>query len=336
MSGTVPAVYVRSYDGGYEQAGMAVHAGVMLVHLDTDFGGDTDDACALVFLLGQPEVELAGVTTVADRAGRRAGYARHCLDLAGRDGIPVIAGATASMTTLSIAEPVIDDERHWPGGLPCRPAPPGAALDLLQRNIERGATLIAIGPWTNLALLEIARPGSLSRVPVVATGGWTGLGAGLPPWGPDMDFNVQWDSRAAEIVAAAADLTLAPLPVTLTAHLRAADLTRLRAAGPLGGLLARQGEAHGHDYQMAELGRLHEGLPDDLLNFQYDAVACAVALGWPGAVVEQVRLDLVREGELVCFRPGPAGPPRRVLVDLDTGGFADYWLTAVEAAQPPA
>jgi len=134
----------------------------MLVHLDTDFGGDTDDACALAFLLGQPGVELAGVTTVADRAGRRAGYVRYCLDLAGRDGIPVIAGATASMTTRRIAEPVIDDERYWPGGLPCRPAPAGAALDLLQRNLERGATLVAIGPWTNLALLEIARPRSLS------------------------------------------------------------------------------------------------------------------------------------------------------------------------------
>ncbi len=58
----------------------------MLVHLDTDLGGDTDDACALALLLGQADVELAGITTVADRAGRRAGYARHCLNLAGRDG----------------------------------------------------------------------------------------------------------------------------------------------------------------------------------------------------------------------------------------------------------
>jgi purine nucleosidase len=117
------------------------------------------------------------------------------------------------------------------------------------RNLERGATLIATGPWTNLALLEIARPGSLNWAPVVATGGWTGLATGLPRWGPEMDFNVQWDTRAAEVVAATADLTLVPLPVTLTAHLRAVDLPRLRASGPLGELLARQGEAHGHDFQ---------------------------------------------------------------------------------------
>ncbi len=308
----------------------------MLVHLDTDLGGDTDDACALALLLGQAAGVLVGITTVADRAGRRAGYVRHCLSLAGRDGIPVIAGAGLSMTTLQSAEPVIDDERHWPAGLACCPSPPGAALDLLLRNLERGATLVAIGPWTNLALLEIARPGSLNRAPVVATGGWTGLAPGLPPWGPEMDFNVQWDTRAAEIVAATADLTLVPLPVTLTAQLRAADLPRLRASGPLGELLARQGEAHGHDFQMNQMGRLHAGLPDDLLNFQYDPVACAVALGWPGATVEETRLQLVHDGELVRFRPGTAGRPMRVLTDLDSGSFTEYWLNAVEAAQSPA
>jgi inosine-uridine nucleoside N-ribohydrolase len=77
----------------------------MLVHLDTDLGGDTDDACALALLLDRAGVELAGITTVADRAGRRAGYARHCLSLAGREGVPVIAGAGLSMTTLQSAEP---------------------------------------------------------------------------------------------------------------------------------------------------------------------------------------------------------------------------------------
>lgn len=304
----------------------------MLVHLDTDLGGEADDACALAFLLGQPGVELAGVTTVADRAGRRAGYARYCLDLAGRDGIPVIAGAGLSITTLQSDEPVTGDERYWPGGLPCCPSPPGAALDLLLRNIEQGATLVAIGPWTNLALLEIARPGSLRRTPVVATGGWTGLGTGLPQWGPEMDYNVQQDTRAAEIVASTADLTLVPLPVTLKAHLRAADLPRLRACGRLGELLARQGQAHGHDFQMAQTGRLHTGLPDDLLNFQYDPVACAVALGWPGATVQETRVQLIRDGELVRFRPGTDGRLIRILTDLDSGSFAEYWLTAVEAA----
>jgi purine nucleosidase len=307
---------------------------VMRIHLDTDFGGDTDDACALAMLLGWPGAELVGITTAADPAGRRAGYVTHLLELVGRDDIPVAAGAQLSLTTLRSAEPVTDDERHWPSGLACRASPPGAALDLLDHSIEQGATIVGIGPWTNLALLEVARPGSLGRVPVVAMGGWTGSpAAGLPQWGPEMDFNVQWDTRAAEIVAATARLTMVTLPVTLNAHLRAADLPRLRASGPLGELLARQSEAHGHDYGMAELGRTHTGLPDDLLNFQYDPVACAVALGWSGAVVEDVRLQPVLDAGVLRFQPDPGGRPTRVVVDLNAASFTESWLAAVEAAQ---
>jgi inosine-uridine nucleoside N-ribohydrolase len=65
-------------------------------------------------------------------------------------------------------------------------------------------------------LLEVARPGCLGRVPVVAMGGWTGPPAGgLPAWGPEMDHNVQFDTRAAQILTAtAARLTLVQLRVS--------------------------------------------------------------------------------------------------------------------------
>jgi hypothetical protein len=137
------------------------------VHLDTDLGGDTDDACALVMLLGWAGVEITGITTVADPGGRRAAYVAHLLHLAGRNDIPLAAGAEVSSTTLDQLDPVIDDERHWPTSITPRPSPPGAALDLLERSLDAGATLIAIGPYTNLALLEITRAGSLNRQPPV-------------------------------------------------------------------------------------------------------------------------------------------------------------------------
>ena len=307
----------------------------MLIHLDTDLGGDPDDACALAMLLGWPGVELVGITTVLDVGGRRAGYVAHALALAGHDGVPLAAGAGVSLTTLRVADPVVDDERHWPRALAPRPSPPGAALDLLAQSIEAGATVVAIGPSTNLALLEVARPGSLGRAPVVVMGGWTRPpAAGLPAWGPAMDFNVQWDTRAAEIVAAtAADLTLGALPATLKAHLRAADLPRLRASGPLGALLAAQSEAHARDEGLTELGRAHPALPGDLLNFHYDPVACAVALGWPGAVVEEERLRPVVEHGVLRFQPDPTGRSTRVLVDLDGPAFTETWLSAVAAGQ---
>lgn len=46
----------------------------MKVHLDTDFGGDIDDLCALALLLRwRGEVELTGVTTVAENGGLDGG-----------------------------------------------------------------------------------------------------------------------------------------------------------------------------------------------------------------------------------------------------------------------
>jgi inosine-uridine nucleoside N-ribohydrolase len=306
----------------------------MRVHLDTDLGGDPDDVCALAMLLGWPDVELVGITTTIDRGGRRAGYLTHCLSLAGRDDIPVAAGAEVSLTTRRVADPVTGDERYWPATLARRPSPPGAALDLLAHSIETGATIVAVGPFTNLALLEVTRPGNLARVPVVAMGGWTHPPAdGLPPWGPEKDWNVQWDTRAAQILAATAQLTLVTLPATLKAHLRATDLPRLRASGPLGELLARQSEAHAQDTGMAELGRTHAGLPHDLLNFHYDPATCAVALGWPGAVVEELRVRPVLDGKVLRFQPDLQGRLTRVVMDLDGPSFTDTWLSAVEVAQ---
>ena len=283
-------------------------------------------------LLGWPGIEITGITTSIDPGGRRAGYLAYCLALAGRSDIPTAAGAEVSLSTLLLADPYTD-ERFWPAGIAARPSPPGTALDLINQSIDAGATIISIGPFTNLALLEVARPGSLARTPVVVMGGWTQPpAAGLPAWGPEMDFNVQWDTRAAEIVAGYAQLTLVTLPATLKARLRAADLPRLRAAGPLGALLARQSEAHAQEMGMAELGRAHAALPDDLLNFHYDPAACAVALGWPGAVVEETRLEAVLHGTVLRFQPAPAGRLTRVVIDLDGADFTETWLSAVEAA----
>jgi len=149
-----------------------------------------------------------------------------------------------------------------------------------------------------------------------------------------MDWNVQWDTRAAEVLAARGQqLTLVTLPVTLKAHLRAADMPRLRASGRLGELLADQSEAWAQDSGMGNLGRAHAALPNDLLNFHYDPIACAVAVGWPGAVVDEMRLQPVLDGEVLRFQPHLEGRLTRVVVDLDGESFTETWLSAVEGAQ---
>jgi inosine-uridine nucleoside N-ribohydrolase len=309
----------------------------MRIHLDTDIGSDTDDACALAMLLGWPGVDLVGITTVMDPGGRRAGFVERCLELAGRTGIPVASSEEVSMTTREIPGTIPDDTRYWGEPVEPRPSRPGDAVSLLRSSVEAGATIVAIGPYTNLAQLEAIRTGSLGRVPVVLMGGFvTPAEPGLPGWGPEMDWNVQCDTNAAHVVFAnATNLTLVTVPPTFKAHLRSAHLPRLRAAGALGALLARQAEAHGADNGFADLARAHAALPGDLLNFQYDAVACAIAAGWSGAHMEEMALEPVLEGDVLRFAPDARGRVTDVVVDIDADDFTERWFTAVEATSSP-
>ena len=303
----------------------------MRIHLDTDFGGDPDDACALALLLAWPGVEIVGITTNLDPGGYRAGCVAHYLKLADRTEIPLAAGAGATLTRVDQYLSTAGDARFWPQPIAAQPASPGAALDLLHQSVEAGATIVAIGAATNLALLEIARPGTLEKASIVFMGGWVQPAeVGLPQWGPEMDWNVQCDTHAAQILSRAGELTLVTLPATLSTHLRGAHLPRLRASGAIGELLARQSELHAQASQMTELGQRHPALPDDLLNFHYDPATCAVALHWAGATVVEMRLHTAVRDGMLCFEQSETGRMTRVVTALDGGSFAEMWLEKIE------
>ena len=291
-------------------------------------------------LLGWPGVELVGVTTSTDPGGRRAGYVATLLELAGRRGVPVAAGAEVCLTTRRPAGEIPDHDTFWGPDVTTapRPARPGGALDLLAASAAAGATVVVVGPFTNLALLEIVRPGSLGAVPVVTMGGWTSLPpAGLPEWDAARDFNVQSDAAAADTVfrTAGSPLTVVGLDVTVQVHLRGAHLERLRAAGPVGAVLAHSSLAHGTQHGNAAAGARHRGLPDDLVNYHHDPLACAVAIGWDGITVEERRLTPVMEDGALHLADDPAGRPTRVVTAVDADAFAERWLAAVESLPHP-
>src|SRR5205814_1573122 len=138
-------------------------APMIKIHLDTDIGGDIDDLCALAMLLKRPDADLVGVTTVADDTGRRAGYARYVLRLAGRASIPVAAGADVASGVYRTPMVYPPERDYWPEPVTPFFTPVAAALDLLEASIAAGATIVAIGPFTNLRLLEERQPGILAR-----------------------------------------------------------------------------------------------------------------------------------------------------------------------------
>lgn len=302
----------------------------MKVHLDTDFGGDPDDACALAFLLGTPNVEVVGITTNLDAGGYRAGCVRYYLELAGRSDVPVVAGAGTTLTDNREYDSTAHDQRYWPQVIVPIKSAAGEALDLLVQSIDGGATVVAIGAATNLALLEMQRPGSLARARIVFMGGWTKPPAdGLPQWGPERDWNVQCDPRAAAMLEYSGDLILVTLPTTLEVFLRRADLRRLKQSGSVGRLLARQSELYARVHDFHSLAREYPALPADLLNFQYDPLTAAVATGWSGAVIERHMLRPVFRDGIMRFEAG-VGRVVSVVEGVDSASFTELWLRSVE------
>jgi len=304
------------------------------IHLDTDLGGDIDDLCALAMLLRWPgDVHLTGITTVAETKGRRAGYVRYALGLEGKSAIPVAAGADVSQGFYRYPElGYPSEERYWPEPvLPC-PNPVEDAIRLLKKSIEEGATIVCIGPFTNLYLLDLQYPGILEHANLFLMGGYIyPIRAGFPQWDNTMDWNIQVDVRSAHHVLENSNPTLIPLTVTVETALRRVYLNDLRRAGRLGQLIARQAEAFGIDEQNErKFGDICAGLPKDIINWQHDPLACAIALGWSeGVEISEISVKLEENDGWLHEKIDPAGKPMKVVTKIDGNRFNEYWFKTI-------
>ena len=204
--------------------------------LDCDPGHD--DAIALLLALASPEVALLGVTTVAGNQTleKTTANAIRILEFSGRTDIPVAAGADRPI----VREPYVAKYVHGETGLDGPDLPPAQgspldehAVDFLGRHAD-GATLVAVGPLTNVALM-------LSRYPrvrpsrIVLMGGSIGLGNVTPA----AEFNIWADPEAAaRVFESGLDVTMIGLDVTHQALMTEPDAERLRRTGRTGTLVA--------------------------------------------------------------------------------------------------
>jgi inosine-uridine nucleoside N-ribohydrolase len=154
---------------------------------------------------------------------------------------------------------------------------------------------------------------------------------GFPQWSNEMDWNIQVDVKSAKYVIEHSRPTLIPLSVTVETALRRAYLNELRKAGALGQLIARQAEAFAEDEKIeTRYGGTCEGLPFDIINFQHDPLACAIALGWnPGVEIEEISLVLEENGGWLYERVNASGQPVRVVTKIDGPRFNNYWLNKI-------
>lgn len=172
--------------------------------LDCDPGHD--DAVAILLALGNPEIELVGITTVGgNQSLEKVTYnARAMLEAAHAQDIPVYAGCDRPI----VREQEVAESIHGETGLdgvelpvPTRPLEDMHAVNFLVKTImesEPGTiTLAPTGPLTNIAMALRMEPRIAERVSeVVLMGG--GFHEGN--WSAVAEFNIIVDPEAAHVV----------------------------------------------------------------------------------------------------------------------------------------
>ncbi len=124
-----------------------------MVLLDTDIGGDIDDAVCLAYLLQEPRCRLMGVTTVCGEAEKRAAVADALCRAAGKN-IPIVAGMDTPLQPIP-AYPTPEGAgalARWEHGQYAKGDAPGFLYQIIRAH-PLEVILIAIGNMTNVASL---------------------------------------------------------------------------------------------------------------------------------------------------------------------------------------
>ncbi len=207
--------------------------------------GGIDDALALILALRSPELEVAGITAVSGNVPvqQAAINALRVVELLHRPDVWVARGLANPL----IRDPIRATSFHGRDGLGDSNLPMPAtkpreknALDLISEEIvntkNRGLSLIATGPLTNIAALFTKNPSAVSKVKdLVIMGGAYGLTVyGVGNETPVAEFNIYSDPEAAKVVfesgtylkAVGLDVTMIP-----EAQLSRRDYSAIRKNG---------------------------------------------------------------------------------------------------------
>ncbi|OAG72387.1 inosine-uridine preferring nucleoside hydrolase [Gluconobacter japonicus] len=238
--------------------------------IDTDPG--QDDAVAILLALASPELHVEAITTVAGNVPLSQTTKNACalLELAGREDVPVYAGAARPLHKAPISAEHVHGETGMGGAnLPeprLRAQGIDAAthlVDVLRKEPAGSITLVCLGPMTNLAHALTHAPDIAPKIArLVAMGGAQREGGNITP---TAEFNFFVDPHAAKIVIAAGiPTTLLPLDVThraIATPRRLAPIADLKT--PVGDMVVRMLGAEDRFEKMKygwEGGALHDPL----------------------------------------------------------------------------
>ncbi|MBW3019443.1 nucleoside hydrolase [Candidatus Woesearchaeota archaeon] len=147
------------------------------VVLDTDIGGDPDDAYALALGLNSPEVQVDLVVTSDEHKGHRKNFAERFVD----GKIPVVQGADLGNSRLCVVCDISEKSGPDPDYL-------DKVAQVVQKN--RLTYYVCISPQTNLARFLEYAPALKQKLHLVIMGGNT----------KKAEHNVRYDIEAAKKV----------------------------------------------------------------------------------------------------------------------------------------
>jgi inosine-uridine nucleoside N-ribohydrolase len=289
--------------------------------IDTDPG--IDDALALLFAFGVPDVAVVALTTVAGNVEVHIGTAnaRRIVEVARPAAPPVIArGAGAPLARpLRTAVGFHGDDGLGGAAGPGTdagdgPAGPDVLVEMARRH-GSALTLVALGPLTNLAL-ALERDGrALAQVGrLVVMGGAVDVPGNVTP---DAEFNFHVDPEAARrVLGAGLPVELVPLDVT-----RQVVLTRERLDAALATAPAALGRFVTDMTRW--VFRTDQGCTDARTMSLHDPLAVGVATDLAAVEMEDVCVSVGPDGET----RRAIGPPNcRVAVRVDAERFLVTFL----------
>jgi len=166
--------------------------------LDTDIGGDIDDAICLAYLLKEPKCDLIGITTVSGESEKRAAVADAICSAAGKD-IPIVAGLDTTLQPIPIY-PTPEGAgalERWKHDTYEKSNAPAFLYQKIKDNPYE-VILIGIGSMTNIATLFQTYPDACSLLKgLYVMNGYFGEEPLPQPW---YNWNSWADPLASKIV----------------------------------------------------------------------------------------------------------------------------------------
>ena len=279
--------------------------------IDTDLGGDPDDAVALAAAaLTVPELAL--VITSDEYGGQRARFARYFLDLIGRPDVPVVCGSDLGNTRLYCVDGLT------PPDVPEQPTDVAAAVEAVCAATSGPVRWVGMGPLSNLSALQTDRPDLVERLVVTQMGGAIVY---RDPTRAEHNFRV-------DPAAAIHMLGVLELPALVVSDITFNPAIEITRDSPIYQRWTAGDAPAWAKVLKTHLDRWTTKYPGSM---QHDGLTLAAALFWPGIrfVREQVVLD-----ELGRMSRSADGVEIKMSIEADYGDFMD-WL-AERLSRPQA